>query len=553
MLNTLTIRDFAIIDHCELSLTTGLNVFSGETGAGKSILIDAIAQLMGARAEATMIRHQQEKADIQAQFSLISPVAQAYLEVQELTDEEQTDACFLRKVLKEKGSKVFINHLASAGNHLKELGTQLIHIHGQNHQQTLLKSSAQRERLDRFAQVKDELSKTAKAWADLKAAEDALQQWQIEEHKRQERSTLLQFQIEALRKIAPQEGEFADLSEQQQILSHADQILSTGGHILDTLQEREPSVQGILRQLLRESDSLSSKHEDFQESHQLLEQAQVYLDEAYDALSRRLQRIEHNPERLQSIESRMSALHNLARQLHIAVEDLPRFWQEREEEIAALEGADDKKIELEQAIENARNHYLACANCLHDKRLQAAQAFSEIIEHWIRRLGMPHAIFQVAINETTPSAHGIDEVQFLICANPGQALAPIHKIASGGELSRIGLAIEVACAKEEKHITLIFDEADAGIGGEIADSVGALLRTLAEERQILCITHLPQVACWAHSHFYIHKASDGKSTQTQVKRLNEEERIVEIARMLGDATSPTSLEHAKTLLKAHVI
>lgn len=551
MLDTLSIRQFAIIEHSEIHFKSGFNVLSGETGAGKSILIDAISLLLGHRADAGMIRHGADKADIHAAFSQIPENLATHLADNELADADEPHTALIRRTIREKASKSFINAQPVTAALLKQLSEQLVNIHGQHANQALLHQAEQRRRLDRFGKLDLLVETVQQRYQEWKQQEAAWQAWQQARDSLNERLELCAYQLQEFEQAAPQDNEFSELAEQHALLASADEILSKGGQLSDALYENEHSAAALLRQLAQQAEQLAALHGNFQESAELLNQAAIYADEAADALARQLGKIEHDPEQLAQLDERMSALHSLARKHRIEPEQLGSRWQQLAEEHQRLSAESEGGENSSAALQAAEKAYRQAAENLSQARHKAAQNMAAQTLEWIRQLGMEKAQFSVHISPSEkPSAYGIDDIHFLLCANPGQQLQSLAKVASGGELSRISLAIEVACLDDNAvpH-TLIFDEIDAGIGGEVADTVGRLLAKLSQTRQVLCITHLPQVAAYAAHHFRIEKTSDEHSTQTRVIPLDKAARIIELARMLGSADSETSRKHAETMLK----
>lgn len=551
MLTQLEIKEFAIIEHSTIEFKNGFNVLSGETGAGKSILIDAISLLLGGRADANMVRHGAQKADIQAYFTQPPASIMVQLEEKELQDDENPQLLHIRRIIREKGNKTFINSQSTTTQTLKDFSSQLINIHGQHANQALLQNSEQRRRLDRYGKLNDLCREVAQAQEHWLKAQKKLQQWQEEKNQHQEKLALMHYQLEEFSQIQPKEGEFEEINLEHQNLAQADTILRNISEVIEILEDGTPNINSLMRQILQQNERLCEIHPRFQESLELLQQAQIYLQEAYDSLNHAQQRTEHNPEKLQILDERMALLHQLARKHHIAPETLHLKYQTLQEEYSALKNLEEKGDAYQEIVNKAEKDYMQLAEKLSQARQKAAQNFAQDVLQWIKQLGMEKAQFSVEIKtDKKISAHGFDEVQFLLCANPGQQMQALTKVASGGELSRISLAIEVACLDDNAvpH-TLIFDEIDAGIGGEIADTIGKMLAKLSQTRQVLCITHLPQVAIYAHQHYRIEKQSDDKSTKTQVIQLDHKARIIEIARMLGDAESASSREHAKNMLK----
>ena len=444
-----------------------------------------------------------------------------------------------------------MNDQSVTGSKLKTLAATLVNIHGQHHNQALLKNDEQRRRLDRYAGHRELLAACADAYRHWQQLEKDHAAWQTARTSDEERLALLAYQLDEIEQLAPQEDEFDELAAKQTLLASADQILASGSRLAEQLSDGEHNLQSALRHAQREAEHLAAIHDNYRETAELLEQSAVYLSEASDSLAKQLGKIEHDPEALAETEARMSALHALARKHHIDPGQLPAHWQTLAAEHEALSQKNQSGSALEAACRAAEADYHTKAAALSTARQKAAPALARDVEQWIHQLGMEKATFAIDVQPAArPAAHGNDDITYTLCANPGQTLQPLAKVASGGELSRVSLAIEVACLDETPTPppTIIFDEIDTGIGGEIADTVGRLLHTLGQNRQVLCITHLPQVAAYADAHYRIEKHSDNHATQTRVTALDDEARITEIARMLGSAASDTSRDHARTML-----
>ena len=551
MLEQLTIDQIAIIEHSEIHFRPGYNVLTGETGAGKSILIDALGLVLGERADASSIRHGEKRATVSATFRDLSAAHQQALADDGLDDPDNPGQVVIRRTLRDGGSKAWVNDQNVTGGKLKTLAAALVNIHGQHHNQALLKNDEQRRRLDRYAGHRELLAACADAWRHWQQLEKDHSAWQTARSSDEERLALLAYQLDEIEQLAPQEDEFDQLAAKQTLLASADQILASGSRLAEQLSDGEHNLQSALRHAQREAEHLAAIHDNYRETAELLEQSAVYLSEASDSLAKQLGKIEHDPEALAETEARMSALHALARKHHIDPGQLPAHWQTLAAEHEALSQKNQSGSALEAACRAAEADYHTKAAALSTARQKAAPALARDVEQWIHQLGMEKATFAIDVQPAArPAAHGNDDITYTLCANPGQTLQPLAKVASGGELSRVSLAIEVACLDETPTPppTIIFDEIDTGIGGEIADTVGRLLHTLGQNRQVLCITHLPQVAAYADAHYRIEKHSDNHATQTRVTALDDEARITEIARMLGSAASDTSRDHARTML-----
>lgn len=547
MLEQLHIENFAIIEKTAIDFRPGLNILTGETGAGKSILIDAVGLVLGARADASAIRHGAGKADISATFRALPEVLKAQLLEDELEGDD-SDEAVIRRVLREAGSKSFVNGATLPGARLKTLAAHLISIHGQNENHILLKSDEQRNRLDRYLANPALKQAVAAAWHDWQGKLAALKRFERDRAQHAERLELLRYQLEELNAISPKDSEFDEITSEHERLSAADELLESGARLQYLIDDAEPSLKSSLKQARHLAGQLAHLHEDFSPAAELLEQSAIYLDEALDTLNRQLARTEHDPETLARLDRRMSELHSLARKHGITPQQLGSHHAALQAQLEALENAEESGLELAKEVQQTESAYHTLATELHQLRQTHAPELAQDVENWIRRLGMAQAQFAIDIQPAaTPGAHGEDDITFMLCANPGSKMQALAKVASGGELSRVSLAIEVACLDENPVPTVIFDEIDTGIGGEVADTVGHLLKTLSRSRQVLCITHLPQVAAYADHHYHIEKTSDAQSTKTRVLPLDDDARIIELARMLGSAKSDTSREHARAM------
>lgn len=551
MLKTLHIEQFAIIDKSEIQFQQGFNVLSGETGAGKSILIDALGLALGERADASLIRPPHNKASVQAHFYPIPSALEQHLQANDLDDSDTPKQCLIRRHIRPNASKAFINDQAITSKTLKTISEQLISIHGQQVNQSLLKPSTQRQRLDRYADNDALLQQVKQSYHQIQDLQHALSQWQTQQQNQQERLNLLNYQLEEFDHIAPKNNEFTQLSATHASLSSADEILTQGQHLLNLIQnDHSDALAPTLRQIKQMLSKISQLDPRFEEAHELFQQSKIYLEESHDLIQKHLQKTEHDPQTLQQIDQRMSALHSLARKHHIHPDQLHPHWQTLKAQHQQLTQQNQQNDHLQQHLQDAQTHYQTLTKRLRQARQKASAPLAQEVQHWIRQLGMSQATFHITLTPSdTPSEHGQDDIQFLLCANLGQSPQPLQKVASGGELSRVSLAIEVACLDEAPVPTVIFDEIDAGIGGEVADTIGRLLKTLSATRQVICITHLPQVAVYADAHFLIDKTHHNGQTQTQVHRLENAQRIRELARMLGSADSPTSQQHARAMLK----
>jgi len=553
MLAQLTISNFAIVRELEIDFNSGMTAITGETGAGKSIAIDALGLCLGGRAEADMVRAGAQRADLCARFALKdTPASQRWLEDNQLEDGRE---CFFRGVItSDCRSRCFINGTAVPLSQLRELGQLLIQIHGQHAHQLLIKSEHQKTLLDGYAgeyALTQQMAERYRAWHQSCRE---LAQHQQQSQERAARAELLHYQLKELNEFSPQPGEFEQIDEEYKRLANSGQLLSTSQHALNVLADGEDvNLQSQLysaRQLLTELTGMDTRLSSVLE---MLEEAAIQISEASDELRHYCDRLDLDPNRLYELEQRISRQISLARKHHIAPEELPQFHQSLLDEQQLLEDQADSQETLALAVSHHHQLALESAQQLHAQRVKYAQELSQLITESMHLLSMPHGVFEidVAFNDHTLTADGADRIEFRVTTNPGQPLQAIAKVASGGELSRIALAIQVITARKMETPALIFDEVDVGISGPTAAVVGKMLRQLGESTQVMCVTHLPQVAGCGHHHFYVSKETDGAMTETHMQPLDKRARLQELARLLGGSeVTRNALANAKELLAA---
>lgn len=553
MLAQLTISNFAIVRELEIDFHHGMTAITGETGAGKSIAIDALGLCLGGRAEADMVRRGATRADLCARFSLKdTPAALRWLEENQL---EEGRECLLRRVISSDGrSRGFINGTAVPLSQLRDLGQLLIQIHGQHAHQLLLKPEHQKNLLDGYAGEQSLIAQMAeryRAWHQ--SCRDLAQHQQLAQ-ERASRAELLNYQLKELNEFAPVAGEFEQIDEEYKRLANSGQLLSTSQQALSILADGEGSdLQSQLysvRQLMTELVGLDDKLSGVLD---MLEEAAIQISEASDELRHYCDRLDLDPNRLYELEQRISRQIALARKHHISPEELPLFHQKLLEEQQQLDDQANSQDELMQAVALHHQQALSVAHELHQRRVHYAAELCGLITESMHSLSMPHGklAIDVEFNENHLTAEGADRIDFRVTTNPGQPLQPLAKVASGGELSRIALAIQVITARKMETPALIFDEVDVGISGPTAAVVGKLLRQLGESTQVMCVTHLPQVAGCGHQHFYVSKETDGEMTETHMQPLDKRSRLQELARLLGGSeVTRNTLANAKELLAA---
>lgn len=552
MLTHIHIRDFAIIDQLEVELADGMTAMTGETGAGKSILVDALGLALGDRADIGVIRAGSERAEISVGFDLDDcPAALAWLQQQELSDDRE---CLIRRVVNAQGrSRGFINGRPVPMQSLQELGELLVDIHGQHEHQSLLRRDIQRQLLDDYGGNSAEVARLASLYRDWKEQSAQLQRLRDAADDRVARSELLRFQVEELEQLDLAAGEIDSIDEEHRRLANAGELLESCQSALTALYDGDDNTaHDRLGHISTELQHLADLDPTLAPVRDILAEAVIQVHEAADSLRRYTDRLELDPGRLQWIEERLGTIHDLSRKHRLGAHELPGLLQTLRDELDSLVHADEHLGQLETDIKRLRDDYDSCAQTVGKKRRTAAKRLNAEVSTILQELGMIGARFEIAVHDADPprpSAHGLEHVDFTVSTNPGQPFGALAKIASGGELSRISLAIQVVLADTSRIPTLIYDEVDTGIGGAVAEVVGRRLRHLGDVRQVLCVTHLPQVAAQAHRHLQVSKQAGKDSTRTGIQALDDKARIEEIARMLGGIEiSAQSRAHAREMI-----
>lgn len=552
MLTGISVRDFAIIDELELQLDAGMTVLTGETGAGKSILVDALGLLLGDRADAGSIRHGAERAEISAEFDLHRlREVRAWLESQDLADD---DGCLLRRSLGRDGrSRSYINGRSATLSQMRTLGEQLVDIHGQHEHQSLLHAATQLSLLDDYAANADLLAELAQIHGQAREVSERFETLRAAAADRDARMELLRHQLSELDALGLQPGESDAIEAEHRRLANSQRLTEGARAALEALYENEEAnAYQLAHQALASLNPLAELDDRLKPVCEVLTGAEAQLEDAGGTLHRYLANSDLDPERLMVVENRMSAIHDLARKHRVEPQNLLDLLETLRADLNALENNAVALQELENEARRLRDQYRKTAEQLHQRRQSAATALASKVSRIMRELGMPAGRFSIALDYDPDrfGVHGSDTVDFQISTNPGQPLQAISKVASGGELSRIALAIEVAAARASAIPTLIFDEVDAGIGGGVAEVVGRYLRELGSTRQVLCVTHLPQVASQAQQHFRVNKRTEAHRAITQIENLDQGDRIEELARMLGGVQiTETTRKHAREMLE----
>ncbi len=550
-LRHLQIHNFAIVDELELEIQSGMTALTGETGAGKSILIDALGLVLGDRADTQAIRAGAQRAEITAEFDLAGlDGVTAWLAD---NDFDADGDCILRRVVSSDGrSKGYINGRSAPVATLRELGEQLVDIHGQHEHQSLLRRDAQRALLDHFGEHSEQVTAVRQAHADWQAAQERLTRLGGDPAERSARLDLLRYQVQELDTLALAEGELDALEAEHRRLANAGDLIQAGQRSLARLYDDDTSAHGLLSQVAADLERIGEHDARLQSASEMVANALIQCDEAVTSVRDYVEAAELDPARLEQVEQRLSAIHDLARKHRVEPSELPALVERLRGELDELEHADERAADAEREIAEREQAYREAAAALHAARAAAAERLGTQVTEAMQGLGMAGGSFEVAVEPRTDdrfSAHGLDQIEFRVTANPGQPPAPLRRIASGGELSRISLAIQMIGSRRAGVPTQIFDEVDAGIGGAVAATVGDHLRELGEYYQVLCVTHLAQVAARGHHHLQVAKAAQTDQTQTQVAPLDEGDRVEEIARMLGGREiTDQSRAHAREML-----
>jgi len=552
VLVTLQVKDFAIVDRIEVEFEPGMTVLTGETGAGKSILVDALGLVLGERGSGKLVRAGAKRAEFSAEFDVSAvPGARAWLEEQAL---DEDDECLLRRVINADGrSRAFINGNAVPVQQLKTLGEMLIDIHGQHFHQSLGRRSVQRDLLDHYGGLQDLRAQTEGAFAEWKSLLERLAVLQSADADRASRVDLLTFQLQELESLDPTAGEYPELQAEAQRLANSGRLAEGVAAAMDVLSDNDDAnVAGMLAAAERALQGLVQFDEELAPVAELLENAGIQVAEAVDALRRYGDSIDMDPRQQDRVEQRLDSMQSIARKHRVEPDHLAELRDRLSAELDELTHAEERGRELEHEAREAEAAYRKHAAGLSKLRKAAARKFSRSVSDTMAGLGMPGGRFDVELKPVAKGserATGVDDIEFLISANPGQPPMALSRVASGGELSRMSLSVQVIASDGSTIPTMVFDEVDSGVGGGVAEMVGRRLAEVARDRQVLCVTHLPQVASLADQHIRISKVTDGKATRTGAHLLDQEERVDELARMLGgvEITAKTR-EHAAEML-----
>jgi len=550
MLSHIRIRNFAIIDHLDLNFKNKLTTLTGETGAGKSILLGALGLLLGDRADSDSVRAGSSKAEISAEFDISK-----LNHVNEWLTDKELDAdgdCLLRRRLSADGrSRAFINGTPVPLQDMRQLGEMLVDIHGQHEHQSLMKPDMQRQLLDDYAQHAKLLNDIKTAFNDWNIKKEKLNELQTSCKDKNDRLDLLRYQVTELEDLSLSEGETDKLQNEHQTLANADQLSDNTASALDALYDAEDtSIHLQLSKEVSKIEDMISTDDSLSPAFEMLSEAMVQIEESASLLRDYKDNLNSDPQRFEEVETRLGIIHDLSRKHHVEPDQLINLSNVLSAELNELDNVDENLSQLETAVEKLAKKYNTLAKKLSDSRTKTSIKLNKQIGKSMQTLGMSGGQFKIQITaKENPSSNGQDQIEYMVSTNTGQPYKALAKTASGGELARISLAIQMITAQQGRIPTLIFDEVDSGVGGGIAEIVGKHLRLLGESRQVFCITHLPQVASQAHHHMQVYKHSDGKETRTEIIPLEMEQRVDEISRMLGglEITQQT-IDHARDML-----
>ncbi|MGI2037204.1 DNA repair protein RecN [Shewanella frigidimarina] len=552
MLCQLSINNFAIVRFLELDFKAGMTSITGETGAGKSIAIDALGLCLGNRSDANTVRPGATKTEVSARFTLHDvPLAKRWLEDSDLDAE---DECILRRTINSDGrSRAYINGNPVPVTQLKAIGQLLIGVHGQHAHHAMLKSEHQLNLLDHYANHKILLDSVSASYQRCKQVENELKHLEQAQHERISRQQLLQYQVEELNEFNLGLEEFDEIEQEHKRLANGTDLIErcqAGLHLLT--ESDEGNIESLLNKVVSIADTLQGYDESLAPIGTMISDALIQVQESASEIESYLSSLELDPEHFAYLEKRLSTAMQLARKHHVSADKLALHHQALMNELTELADDETKLDGIRQQLEATRNAYLTNAQKLSQSRSRYAKELDKLVTQSIHELNMPKGKFTIQINHNPDniSVNGCDSIEFMVTTNPGQPLQPISKVASGGELSRIGLGIQVITAKKVATPTLIFDEVDVGISGPTASVVGRMLRSLGESTQVLCVTHLPQVAGNGHQHMFVNKFNKAGNTETTMQTLDKDQRVNELARLLGgDVITENTLANARELLQ----
>lgn len=555
MLTQIYIRDLATIAELQLNLQTGSTMITGETGAGKSIFIEAIELALGGRSSANVVRHGKDKAEISLCFD-ITHFPRVIESLQHLDMYHDSSECIIRRIITADGrSRCYVNGTPATLQFVKELGEYLFHLHGQHEQQVLLKSDTQREMLDRFGDhlaLANQVKHAAEKWKSL---EQQIHDLHEQARERTSRMEYLRFQLDELDNAQLQEGEWEVLEETHHRLTHTEELMRNIQIVLQQISEDESrNLLAALNEVRRTLDAILLVEPKASAWMESINSAIIQMEDLVSELQNYAERAELDPQKLQTVEARISQIFNLSRKYKIQPVELVALQKTLSHELSMLNSSDENLLKLTHERDAITKEYQSLASTLSALRKKAAVKLAKEMTATIRSLSLPHGEFKVELEPVSAHdilhAHGLEKIIFLIKTNPDQSMQPLAKVISGGELSRLSLAAHLALANRTNIPTLVFDEVDTGLSGATAEKIGKLLRTLGHSYQVFCVTHQPQVAACGHQQLLVEKYFVERSTYTRLRLLNADERTAEIARMLGgEKITEKTLEHAREVLE----
>ncbi len=554
MLTHLHIKNFTLVDQLDIELHEGLTTITGETGAGKSMILDALGVTLGERTDASKVKAGAERAEIHASFDISKlDFVQKWLQDNDLRPDDAIDECILRRVITAEGrSRAYINGQTVTLQQLKALGENLIDIHNQHEHQSLLSPNTHRRLLDDFAGVQTLAHSVKTTYLEWQSIADKLEHVQTEGAEMNARFQLLSYQVDELEQLDLQAGELEQLEREQRLLGNVEKTQENCQNVIDICGNDGVGLRDRINQAIRLIQELPEKPQSLVEVEQLLENAGINISEAQSDLEHFADNCEHNPARLVEVDARLNSIYEIARKHHVSPENLVEQHQKLAAELTTLVSGDEMTESLTEALEEKHTNYKKLANKLSTQRGKAAKKLSSAVNQKLNQLAMERANLDIQLTpgNGTPTRHGNERVEFLISTNPGLPAQALQRVASGGELSRISLAIQVVTAATSTIPTLVFDEVDVGIGGTTGDVVGLMLSELGTKGQIFCVTHLAQVASKAHHHLRAEKQVTKKGASSTLTTVEGEEKVIEIARMMGGLIdSKQSLDHAKQMLE----
>lgn len=551
MLQTLRIQNFALIDDLEVVFTDGFNVLTGETGAGKSIIIHALNLVLGARASSDAVRSGQKQAKIDAIFHIAAPSPTLLTLLQEHAIELEDDEIHVTRIVSAEGrSRAYAAGTLIPAGVLSSIGEELVDLHGQHEHQSLVHPDKQRDLLDAYAGTstqRDALRQAVDEWRALQREIESLESTDREQTRHLE---FLKFEVDEIDGAALEPGEDQELESRRNRIMNSESIYQSTAKILQWLSDSEdaPPASDLLGMASRELEHLATLDPEYTPLLEGLEGLRDQLSDHLSSIQQMADNVEYDPGELDTLNTRLNQIRDLKRKFGDSIDAILAYADEAREKIAALENRDSRLAELKAQESEIFKGAHTLAEKLSRARKSSAKKLSKAISAIVQELGMSGALFEVTFTEIPLSVSGIDAVEFKLAANPGEPAKRLRQVASGGEVSRLMLAIKSVFAEIDSIPTMIFDEIDTGVGGAIANHIGSRMRELAETHQTICITHLPQIAAAGDTHFHVSKSSDGKSTRTNVERMSRERRVEEIARLLDGDITPLSIDHAEALL-----